>query len=67
MHGGINLGEVLKDNESVDVWWDLIESTLKKAKDFFIPKKKFFNKPSDKHMALFTFCPCFVDIDPVTN
>ena len=48
---GIEWGEVLKDEDSVDVWWDLIESTINKAKDIFIPKKKVFNKPRDKHIT----------------
>ena len=43
--------EVLKEEESVDDWWDVIENTLTKAKDLFVPKKKLnpcFKNPNAK-------------------
>ena len=43
--------ELLKEEESVDDWWDVIENTLTKAKDLFVPKKKLnpcFKNPNAK-------------------
>ena len=48
----IKWDEILREEESVDVWWDVIEDTLNKAKDLFVPKKKLnpgLNKSKSKN------------------
>ena len=47
----IDWDTLLDNTETVDVWWDIIEDIVNKAKDIFIPKKKVLTKILNKHVT----------------